>query len=242
MTTDSNTQSGNGPQTEIEQAIWLENVEKVFPRAEEDVAAISGVSIGFAPASSNAIIGPSGSGKSTLLSLIGGLDRPSRGDVTILGTRLGDLKDDELADLRRTSIGFVFQNYYLIPTLTVCENVMLPLVPVRVGTLAARVRALHCIESVGLENRISHLPGELSGGEQQRVALARALVNDPAILLADEPTGNLDPDAEEVVLSLLLGLVQAEGKTVVMVSHSREVAQRCQRTVRMEQGAVVADA
>jgi putative ABC transport system ATP-binding protein len=145
-----------------------------------------------------------------------------------------------LAELRQDRVGFVFQNYHLIPTLTVCENVMLPLAP-RLGlALAARVRALHCIERVGLENRIHHLPKELSGGEQQRAALARALVMRPALVLADEPTGNLDPANAAAVLELLLGLMRTDGMTVLLSTHSPEVASRCARQVRLEQGRVVA--
>jgi len=221
-------------------AVRLENVRKVYSRSDGDVHAVDGVSLTFAPGSATAVTGPSGSGKSTLLSLIGGLDRPSDGSVVVLDTPLDDLADDALADLRRRHIGFVFQNYHLIPTLTVCENVMLPLAPLCGMSLQARGRALQCIERVGLETRINHLPKELSGGEQQRVALARALVNRPTIILADEPTGNLDPDAAGTVLGLLLELARGEGATIIITSHSREIAARCQRQIRIEAGKVVA--
>ncbi|OGV66642.1 MAG: hypothetical protein A3K19_03895 [Lentisphaerae bacterium RIFOXYB12_FULL_65_16] len=217
----------------------LENVTRAYRRRDVEVRALDGVTLTLSSGMATAVTGPSGSGKSTLLSLAGGLERASAGKVTVLGTDLGTLPEEALAELRRDRLGFVFQNYHLIPTLTVCENVMLPLVP-RFGlTLSARVRALHSIEKVGLENRIHHLPKELSGGEQQRAALARALVMRPALILADEPTGNLDPANAAVVLDLLLGLVRADGITVLLSTHSPEVAARCARQVRLEQGRVV---
>ena len=219
-------------------AVELSDVTRVYRRNEGNVAALAGVSLSIAPGSITAVTGPSGCGKSSLLFVIGGLDKPTSGRVSVLGARLDELRDDQLADLRRRHIGFVFQNYHLIPTLTVCENVMLPLVPLRVNSLEARARALAYIERVGLQKRINHLPGELSGGEQQRTALARALVNRPEIILADEPTGNLDPDSAAVVLDLLLDLARGEGKTVVLTSHNREVAERCERVVRVVEGAV----
>lgn len=219
-------------------AIELSEVTRVYPRSDGDVAALDGVSLSIAPGSTTAVTGPSGSGKSSLLFVIGGLDRPTSGHVSVLGAPFDELNEDQLADLRRRHIGFVFQSYHLIPTLTVCENVMLPLVPLRVNSLEARARALAYIERVGLQKRINHLPGELSGGEQQRTALARALVNRPEIILADEPTGNLDPESAGVVLDLLLELTRSEGKTVVLTSHNREVAERCERVVRVVDGAV----
>ena len=222
-------------------AIELDEVTRVYPRSDGDVAALDGVTLSIAPGSTTAVTGPSGSGKSSLLFVIGGLDRPTSGHVSVLGTPFDELNEDQLADLRRRHIGFVFQNYHLIPTLTVCENVMLPLVPLQVNGLEARARALAYIERVGLQKRINHLPGELSGGEQQRTALARALVNRPEIVLADEPTGNLDPDSASVVLDLLLELTRSEGKTVVLTSHNREVAERCERIVRVVDGAVTCE-
>lgn len=228
-----------GNETEqSEPAIELSDVTRVYPRKEGDVAALSGVTLSIALGSTTAVTGPSGSGKSSLLFMMGGLDRPTSGHVSVLGTPFHELNEDQLADLRRRHIGFVFQNYHLIPTLTVCENVMLPLVPLRVSSLEARARALAYIECVGLQKRINHLPGELSGGEQQRTALARALVNRPEIILADEPTGNLDPESAGVVLDLLLNLTRSEGKTVVLTSHNREVAGRCEHIVRVVDGAV----
>ena len=220
-------------------AVRLEHVRKTYARSDGDVHAVDDVSLTLPAGRSVAVTGASGSGKSTLLFLIGGLDRPTAGSITVLGTAVDDLSDDGLADMRRRHIGFVFQNYYLIPTLTVCENVMLPLIPVAGNSLSVRSRALQCIEHVGLERRINHLPGELSGGEQQRVALARALVGGPSLILADEPTGNLDSDTANTVLTLLLDLARKERKTLILVTHSRDVAARCEAHVRMEAGRIV---
>lgn len=238
MTVESQTVSP-GPATARGPAVVVSALSRVHRRADGDVRALDDVSLEFAAGATTAVTGPSGCGKSTLLFLVGGLDRPTSGSVTVLGADLGSLDDEGLADLRRRHIGFVFQNYHLIPTLTVCENVMLPLVPRGIDGLTARAHALHRIERVGLERRINHLPGELSGGEQQRAALARALVNDPEIILADEPTGNLDADSARIVLDILLNLAR-EGRTVILTSHSREVAGRCQRTVRLEAGRTTA--
>jgi len=214
---------------------------KVYACADGDVRAVDGVTLEVAAGDTVAVTGPSGSGKSTLLSLIAGLDRPSSGALTVLGQPLAELSEDDLADLRRRHMGFVFQNYHLIPTLSVWENVMLPLLPQLGSSLELKARALHCIERVGLEKRIRHLPGELSGGEQQRVGLARALITDPALVLADEPTGNLDAESAGIVLDLLFGLVKEGGRTVVLTTHDRNVARRCTREVRMREGRLTAD-
>lgn len=220
-------------------AATLHDVRRVYTRTDGDVAALDGVSLSIGLGSTTAVTGPSGSGKSTLLFLLAGLARPTAGSITVLDTTLDQLTEEQLADLRREHIGIVFQNYFLIPTLTVCENVMLPLVPAFGYGLEARTKALHCIERVGLEGRIGHLPGELSGGEQQRVGIARALVNEPTIILADEPTGNLDSDTANGVLELLLGLAADQHRTIIMTSHNPDIAARCQRQVRMENGKLV---
>ncbi len=217
-------------------AIRAVELVKMYPRSEGNVYALDRVTLSIPCGSSTVITGPSGSGKSTLLFLIAGLARPSEGHVTVLGQDLTGMNDDELADMRRNHIGFVFQNYHLIPTLTVCENVMLPLTPARLDALKVRARALHCIEQVGLQKRINHLPGELSGGEQQRAALARALMNDPELILADEPTGNLDAKSADTILSLLLDLGRSNRRTVILTSHNRDVAARCEHQIRMEAG------
>jgi putative ABC transport system ATP-binding protein len=222
-------------------AIQAESVQKIYGRSDGDVRALDGVTLAIAPGETVAVTGPSGSGKSTLLSLIAGLDRPTAGKLVVLGQSLGELSEDGLADLRRRHMGFVFQNYHIIPTLTVWENVMLPLVPQMGNSLELKGRALHCIERVGLEKRIRHLPGELSGGEQQRVGLARALIADPTLILADEPTGNLDAESAGIILDLLFALVSSGHRTVLLTTHDRNVAQRCGRELRMRDGRLVAD-
>ena len=220
-------------------AVQATGVNKVYRRAEGDVRAVDAVTLTIDAGDTVAITGPSGSGKSTFLALIAGLDRPTSGDLVVLGQPLGALNEDDLADLRRRHMGFVFQNYHLFPTLTVWENVMLPLVPLYGLSLALKGKALHCIERVGLEKRIQHLPGELSGGEQQRVGLARALITDPTLVLADEPTGNLDAESAGIILDLLFALVRDGGRTVILTTHDRAVAGRCSREVRMREGRLV---
>ena len=186
-----------------------------------------------------AVIGPSGSGKSTFLHLLGGLDRPTSGNVLVRGQRLAELSDDELADYRRTGVGFIFQFFNLVPTLTAAGNVELPMTLAGVPAAERRKKAAALLDRVGLAGRVRHRPGELSGGEQQRVAVARALVNDPPMILADEPTGNLDSKTSAEILELLRGL---EGKTVVIVTHDRALARDfASRTIRMLDGRVEAD-
>ena len=186
-----------------------------------------------------AVIGPSGSGKSTFLHLLGGLDRPTSGDVLVRGRRLAELSDDELAHYRRTGVGFVFQFFNLVPTLTAAGNVELPMTLAGVPAAERRKKAAALLDRVGLAGRAGHRPGELSGGEQQRVAVARALVNDPPLVLADEPTGNLDSKTSAEILELLRGL---EGKTVVVVTHDLSLARDfARRTIRLLDGRVEAD-
>ena len=188
------------------------------------------------------IVGPSGSGKTTLLGLLAGLDTPSRGTVTLDGTDLGSLDEDQRAKLRGEKVGFVFQSFQLIPTLTALENVQVPLelsgaVPVREAT--ARARDL--LSRVGLGDRTHHFPQQLSGGEQQRVALARAFVNQPRVLFADEPTGNLDETTGERIVELLMQLNRERGSTIVLVTHDAALAARTQRTIRLRDGSIVED-
>ncbi len=188
------------------------------------------------------IVGPSGSGKTTLLGLLAGLDTPSRGTVTLDGTDLGNLDEDQRAKLRGERVGFVFQSFQLIPTLTALENVQVPLelsgaVPVREAT--ARARDL--LSRVGLGDRTHHFPQQLSGGEQQRVALARAFVNQPRVLFADEPTGNLDETTGERIVELLMQLNRERGSTIVLVTHDAALAARTQRTIRLRDGSIVED-
>jgi putative ABC transport system ATP-binding protein len=203
------------------------------------VPALRGVSLTIADGDYVAIVGPSGSGKSTLMHLLGGLDRPTGGRLVIGGRDVATLNPGEMAALRNETIGFVFQAFHLLARTSAVDNVGLPLVYRGLGAKARRERAAAMLERVGLAHRINHRPNQLSGGEQQRVAIARALVTDPAVLLADEPTGNLDTATGEAVLGLLEELNTASGVAVVLVTHDREVAARAHREIRMRDGVIV---
>jgi putative ABC transport system ATP-binding protein len=203
------------------------------------VPALRGVSLTIASGDYVAIVGPSGSGKSTLMHLLGGLDRPTGGRLVIDGRDVATLNPGEMAALRNETIGFVFQAFHLLARTTAVDNVGLPLVYRGLGAKARRERAAAMLERVGLAHRINHRPNQLSGGEQQRVAIARALVTDPVVLLADEPTGNLDTATGEAVLGLLEELNTASGVAVVLVTHDREVAARAHREIRMRDGVIV---
>jgi putative ABC transport system ATP-binding protein len=218
------------------------DVCKIYRQGENDITALTGVSLDIAKGSFVAVMGPSGSGKSTLLHLIGGLDRPSSGDVLVDNRLLGQMIDDEVTLFRRTKIGFVFQFYNLLPTLTALENVTLPFVLDGVSKSEADRKAQLLLAKVGLEHRRDHLPEELSGGEIQRVAVARALAFDPPILLADEPTGNLDSKSGEAILLLLRKINQEQGCTVVMVTHSQDAASYGDRIVLLRDGKVEKEA
>ncbi|MFQ5929116.1 MAG: ABC transporter ATP-binding protein [Acidobacteriota bacterium] len=197
------------------------------------------VSFSLADGSSCAVVGPSGSGKTTLLGLCAGLDRPTSGSVILNGIELDSLGEDELAQVRNQYLGFVFQTFQLIPTLTALENVMVP-IELR-GENRVRRRAVELLNQVGLGDRIGHYPAQLSGGEQQRVGLARAFVNQPKILFADEPTGNLDWETSQKVAQLLFELNKAAGTTLVLVTHNLELARRTQRIIRLKAGSVISD-
>jgi putative ABC transport system ATP-binding protein len=214
------------------------DVRKIYRQGENDITALAGVSLDIAKGSFVVIMGPSGSGKSTLLHLIGGLDRPSSGDLLVDGRLIGQMADDEVTLFRRTKVGFVFQFFNLLPTLTALENVTLPFVLDGVSKGEADRRARSILEKVGLEQRRHHLPEELSGGEIQRVAIARALAFDPPILLADEPTGNLDSKNGDAILSLLRKIKEERGCTVVMVTHSDEAASYGERIIFLRDGRV----
>jgi len=218
--------------------IELNNVKKVFHAGEEEYAALKSISLTIDSGEFVAVMGPSGSGKSTLLSVVGGLSHPTSGVITVDGIDLGGLGQNKLSDFRREYLGFVFQSFYLVPYLTAVENVMLPLTiqPGLNGT--ARVKALEALARVGLDKKAGRLPSQLSGGEQERVAIARAIVNRPALILADEPTGNLDTKTGNKVLEMLEGL-HAEGHTIVMVTHSEENAKKAGRTIEIRDGEVV---
>ena len=220
--------------------IRLTDVHKVYRRGSQEVRALSGVSTFIGRGEFVAVMGPSGSGKSTLLHLIGALDTPTCGEIEIAGRALSRLTDDELTLLRRASIGFVFQFFNLLPTMSARENVMLPALLEGMKQEEARRRTDRILERVGLTGRGDHRPDELSGGEMQRVAIARALVKDAKILLADEPTGNLDSASGQEILDLLRDL-HADGLTVVMVTHDPEAASIAQGVLHLRDGVIVED-
>ena len=200
------------------------------------VVALAEVDLAIPRGEFTALVGPSGSGKSTLLNLIGGLDRPSSGEIQVDGLSLGSATEQQLVRHRRERVGFIFQSFNLLPTFTAVENVEAPMVLAEVSRNERRTRAASLLESVGLSQRILHKPSELSGGEKQRVAIARALANRPALLLADEPTGNLDSKTGAAILDLLCDLVRKNGLTLVMVTHDLEVASRADRIIHLRDG------
>jgi putative ABC transport system ATP-binding protein len=217
----------------------LRGVEKRFGKDETAVAALRGVDLEIGPGEFVVVAGPSGAGKSTLLQLLGGLDRASAGSVAYESSDLGELGEDDLAELRLRSFGFVFQQFNLIPTLTAAENVEVALAPTALPRRAQSERAQACLDQVGLARRVHHLPSQLSGGEQQRVAIARALANSPSVLLADEPTGNLDSVTGNDILNLLREIADEGGRTVVLVTHDREIARRAPVLLRMRDGTLL---
>jgi putative ABC transport system ATP-binding protein len=220
--------------------VTLKHVSKVF-EGKRKATALENVDLEIAKGEIVAIVGPSGSGKSTLLNLIGGLDKPTSGDIAIDGERLSALSDDDLTRVRRDKIGFVFQFFNLLPTLNCLENVALPLHLRKWPRKKIEERAKELLDLVQLGRRIDHLPDELSGGERQRVAIARALSVYPPILLADEPTGNLDTHTGQDILKLIDDLHVRLGSTVLIVTHDLEVAARCARTVALRDGHIVED-
>jgi putative ABC transport system ATP-binding protein len=220
-------------------AVELVHVSKTYREGDSDRAVLSDVSVAIAPGEIAVLVGRSGSGKSTLLNLIAGIDRPTSGRVVVDGTDLTALDEDARTRFRRRRIGFVFQFFNLIPLLTVEENLLLPLELNGLAGAAGVARARGLLERVGLGDRGASLPERLSGGEQQRVAIARALVHDPALILADEPTGTLDAETAAAVLALLDGLAREAGKTVVMVTHSREVVGVADRIFAVQRGGLV---
>jgi putative ABC transport system ATP-binding protein len=224
--------------------IQFRNVSKIYPPPIESgsaVTALQTVNLSLAKGEAVALMGASGSGKSTLLHLLGGLDLPSAGEIDVEGKTLNKLNDTELSRFRRERLGFVFQFFHLVPTLSVLENVLLPARLAGGGQNEPRQRALELIERVGLKGREDAPPDTLSGGQQQRVALARALVTKPLVLLADEPTGNLDSANSASVLELITALVKENGTTLVMATHSLEAAKICRRIVRLKDGKIESD-
>lgn len=217
----------------------VQQVSKVYHSQAGPLTVLKDISFRIAAGTTCAIVGPSGSGKTTLLGLCAGLDRPSSGRITLHGHALHDLSEDALASLRNTSVGFVFQTFQLIPTLTALENVMVP-VELR-GDKHATSTAHDLLHRVGLGERWQHYPVQLSGGEQQRVAVARAFISQPKILFADEPTGNLDAETSAMIMRLLFALQQERGTTLILVTHDLELAAQAQRLIRLTGGMVVED-
>jgi putative ABC transport system ATP-binding protein len=221
-------------------AVEAREVSRVYQMGGVSVTALRGVSLSVAPGDYITISGPSGSGKSTLMHLLGGLDRPTSGELWLGGREVGGLSATEMAQLRNRTIGFVFQSFHLLPRTTALDNVALPLVYAGARAGQRRRRAAELLELVGLGQRMRHRPNQLSGGEQQRVAIARALVASPSLLLADEPTGNLDTATGAEVLGLLERLNATSGVALVIVTHDADVAARARQQVRMRDGVIVA--
>jgi putative ABC transport system ATP-binding protein len=221
--------------------IELRDVTRLYQMGGETVAALAGVSLTIARGELVAIIGSSGSGKSTLMNILGCLDTPSSGEYKIRGEEVRNLSDDALSRLRNREIGFVFQSFQLLPRATALKNVALPLVYRGLGAREREIRARAALDRVGLGHRVGHRPTELSGGQRQRVAIARALVTEPTLLLADEPTGNLDSTTGAEILALFAEL-HAAGNTIVLVTHEPSIAAKCPRVVRISDGRIVEDA
>jgi putative ABC transport system ATP-binding protein len=221
--------------------IRFHDVTKIYPLPAGDVTALEGVSLDIGEGDFVAIMGPSGSGKSTLLNLMGCLDTPTSGDLCIKGKNLRDMSDEELTSLRRDHIGFIFQQFNLLPLLTAFENVQYPII-LKTGMRGGEARCREVLDAMDLdESLFSHKPSELSGGQQQRVAIARALVNDPEILLADEPTGNLDSKTGSAIMNLLDELNVQEKKTIIMVTHDPAIARYAKRIIRIVDGRIAVE-
>ncbi len=219
--------------------VKLRGVSKTYTRGGEPVPVLEGLDLDVAPGSYEALMGPSGSGKTTLLNLIAGLDRPTSGAVEVAGKRLEGLSEGNLAKWRASTLGFVFQSYNLLPVLTALENVELPLLLTHLGSAERKQRAQTALRVVGLEDRMQHFPRQLSGGQEQRVAIARAIVNDPTIIVADEPTGDLDRKSADEILGLLDKLNTQLGKTILMVTHDPAAADRAKIIRRLDKGKLV---
>jgi putative ABC transport system ATP-binding protein len=235
-TTDS--KSNGSTQTSAAPIVKVASVKKTFYRGSEPIKVLDGLNLDIPEGSFEALMGPSGSGKTTLLNLIAGLDRPTSGAVVVNNTDLTRLSDAELAAWRSRTIGFIFQSYNLMPVLTALENVELPLLLTSLSSAERKKRAETALRVVGLEHRVKHFPRELSGGQEQRVAIARAIVHDPLIIVADEPTGDLDRHSADEILALLEKLNKEFKKTIVMVTHDPAAAERAQIIRRLDKGAL----
>ena len=221
--------------------IIVQNVSKIFHLGDQVVHALDQVSLRIPAGQFVAVMGPSGSGKSTLLYLLGGLDHASQGEILVGGSRLDSMTSDGLARFRRETIGFVFQAFHLVPTMTALENVALPGVFAAVPRDVRERRAVRLLNALGMGARLDHRPSQLSGGQQQRVAIARALFNNPPIIMADEPTGALDSKTGQTVMHMLRTLCERQGKTILVVTHDLNVAQYADRTVHLKDGRIVRD-
>ena len=221
--------------------IKISNLTKVYQTGAISVTALRGIDLEVAKGSMIAIMGPSGSGKSTMMNILGCLDRATSGSYIIDGVDVSTLQEKELAKIRNQKIGFVFQTFNLLPRLTALKNVELPMIYAGVSARERRERALKALGKVGLADRVHHRPNELSGGQRQRVAIARALVNNPAIILADEPTGNLDSRSGEEIMDIFQQLNRTEGVTIIIVTHEREIADHTRRIVHFRDGLIIKD-
>ncbi len=237
---ETDTVIGGSIHTAQNSVIFLENVQKIYKMGEEYVYALRGLTVGVQKNEYVAIMGPSGSGKSTLMNIIGCLDTPTTGNYFFNGINVAGLDDNQLADIRNREIGFVFQTFNLLPRSDSLHNVELPLIYAGIGKEDRRQRALEALEHVGLADRAGHKPNELSGGQRQRVAIARALVTRPSIILADEPTGNLDSKTGEDIMRLFNEL-REQGNTIIVVTHEEDIARHAERIVRIKDGVVESD-
>ncbi len=235
----------NKNETELVQSIYMEkilkaeNLHRIYKSNKKELTVLNNVSFEVEQGSTISIVGPSGSGKTTLLGLCAGLDLPSSGNIYLNGKKINGLSEDERAKIRNQYVGFIFQNFQLLPTLTALENVMVPLE--LQGKKNIKKKSINLLERVGLGDRANHYPSQLSGGEQQRVSLARAFSNEPLILFADEPTGNLDEGTGQIVEDLLFELNREKGTTLVVVTHDLELAEKTQRIIRLKGGNLIED-
>ena len=221
-----------------EDIIKLRNLKKIYRMGDEKIAAVNNISLNFEKGSVTCLLGKSGSGKSTLLNLISGLEKPTKGEIIIHGLHVERMNETQLAKFRQKYIGFIFQSYNLLGNLTALENVTLPLIFKRVGVKERKERAMEMLKAVGLEERASHKPSQLSGGQQQRVSIARAFVNNPEIVFADEPTGNLDTKTTYQMMDLMMGLCGKNKQTLIIVTHDMEISAYAQRIIHISDGKV----